>query len=84
MALSDKPENILERIAFYNVDSKPIQKTLTAKDSSYLLKEIKKDITYFHASYRRAHLHAYIGGSNAELAAHRIRPHISRPSAKDS
>ena len=46
VALSDRPENILARIRFYDVDSNPIEKVLTAEERRDYLKEIRKDITY--------------------------------------
>lgn len=55
VAITDKPENILERIAFYDIDSTPIQKSLTQEEKRWYCKDIKKDITYFGKSYKRAH-----------------------------
>jgi len=73
VVLSDKPESILERITFYDVDSKQIEKDLTAEERILHLKEIKKDISYFRTSYERAHLHIDIRDLDAEQAARRIR-----------
>ncbi len=47
VALDDKPENILERITFFDIDSNRISKDLTADEKSLYLREIKKDIKYF-------------------------------------
>ena len=52
----DKPERILDRIVFYDVDSRPMDKLLTNEERPLYLKEIKKDITYFKKSYTRADL----------------------------
>jgi len=62
IALKDSPESILERVTFYDDDSRPIQKQLTAKEKAYYLSDIKKDITYFGKSYARAHLTVDING----------------------
>jgi shikimate kinase len=44
VAIHDTPENILERITFYDIDSRRIQKHLTAEVRILYLKEIKADI----------------------------------------
>jgi len=76
VVLRDKPESILERITFYDVDSKPIEKNLTVEERILHLKEIKKDISYFRMSYERAHLYVDIRDLNAEQAARRVRDTI--------
>jgi shikimate kinase len=60
VAIHDRPENILERITFHDVDSKPIDTRLPDDQKPLYLREIKNDITYFNRSYRRADLHADI------------------------
>jgi shikimate kinase len=72
VAIEDKAENILERITFYDVDSKRIEKHLTAGEKRAYLKEIKKDITYFKKSHQRADLHVDIAGLDAAASAKRI------------
>ena len=73
VAITDTPENILKRIAFYDIDSNPVQKTLTDKEMAYYLKEIKKDITYFGKTYKRAHLMVDIAGLSIENSVSRIQ-----------
>ena len=73
VALSDKPENILERITFYDIDSKPIEKELTAHEKRLHLKDIKKDITYFRKSYEHADLQVDISGLDIERAAGKVK-----------
>jgi shikimate kinase len=73
VALNDEPENILARITFYDIDSKPIEKKLTAHEKRLYLKEIKKDITYFRKSYERADLHVDISGLDIEQAAGKVK-----------
>jgi shikimate kinase len=43
--VTNTPENLLERIRFYDIDSRPIEKKLTANEKKLSLKEIKEDIT---------------------------------------
>lgn len=56
VALKDKPENVLARLAFFDVDSRPIEKHLTPAEKRLYLKEIKADMAYFGRSYRKADL----------------------------
>lgn len=76
VALSDRPENILARIRFYDVDSNPIEKVLTAEERRDYLKEIRKDITYFRTSYKRADLTVDIAGLGVIDAARRVRREV--------
>lgn len=69
VAIADRPENILQRVAFYDIDSKLYEKHLTDEEKQYYLKEIKKDITFFKKSYQRADLHVDIAGLDAEASA---------------
>ena len=66
VAITDTPENILKRITFYDIDSKLIQKELSVKETAYHLKEIKKDMTYFGKTYKRAHVMVDIAGLSIE------------------
>ena len=72
VALSDKPENILERIIFYDIDSKLIEKCLTSSEKRWYLSEIKKDITYYRKTYERAHLRVDISGLDPEQTTLRV------------
>jgi shikimate kinase len=69
IALIDRPENILERIIFLDIDSKPIKRILSDKEKKSYLKEIKKDITYFGKSYERADFQVNISGLNVNKSA---------------
>jgi shikimate kinase len=73
VALNDKPENILQRITFYDIDSKPIEKKLTANEKRLHLREIKKDITYFRKTYERADLQVDISRLTIEQAASKVK-----------
>ena len=76
VVVTDKPENILARIRFYDIDSRPIEKKLTPKEKKLHLREIKKDITYFRTSYQRATLQVDISGLNADQAARKVNEAI--------
>ncbi len=73
VALNDKPENILARITFYDIDSNLIETDLTAREKRLYLREIKKDITYFGKTYERAHLRIDISGLDPKQAARRVK-----------
>ena len=62
VVLTDKPANILERITFYDIDSKLVEKNLMADEKRLYLSDIKKDITYFRKPYERADLRVDISG----------------------
>lgn len=72
IALLDRPENILDRIVFYDVDSRPMDKRLTKEERQLYLKEIKKDATYFKKSYTRADLQISIEDLDVEQAARHL------------
>ncbi|MFQ5924089.1 MAG: shikimate kinase [Anaerolineales bacterium] len=82
VALWDEPENILERITFYDIDTRPIERPLTAGEKRLYLKEIKKDITYFGKTYARAHLRIDIAGLDVEGAARTVKESVEAYAAK--
>ena len=73
VVLEDSPENILNRITFYDIDSKSIEKNLSDKERQLYLREIKGDISYFRHSYRRASVLVMIAGLGGEEAAEKVR-----------
>jgi len=73
VVLTDEPENILERITFYDIDSKLVEKNLTANEKRLYLTDIKKDITYFRKPYERADLRVDISGLDYKEAARRVK-----------
>ena len=73
VVLADTPENILNRITFYDIDSRPILKELTEGEKLLYLREIKKDITYYRKSYDRADLQIDISGLLPEAAAEKAQ-----------
>jgi len=72
VVLTDTPENILNRITFYDIDSRLIKKRLTQKERRLYLREIKKDITYFRKTYDRADMQVDIFGLDAEESAEKV------------
>lgn len=72
VAIKDTPDNILRRITFYDIDSRPIKKRLTDKEKKLYRREIKEDIAYFNRPYKRANLHADIAGLDAAASAEMI------------
>lgn len=50
----DKPKNIVERLTFYNKESRLLEKKLNEKEKRLYLKEIKKDITFYKKFNNRA------------------------------
>jgi len=73
VVLRDTPENILERIKFYDIDSRAVQKSLTGREKELYLREIKRDIAYFSRSFRRAHASVEITGCSPAEASRRVR-----------
>ncbi len=76
--ITDNPENILKRISFFDIDSRPIEKKLSLKDKKLYLRDIKKDITYFGKSYRRANLQVDISGLNQGRAALKVKEAVEK------
>jgi shikimate kinase len=72
VVLRDTPENILGRITFYDIESRPMQKNLTDHEKRLYLREIKRDIAYFNRSIRRADLSVDISGSSLDNAPRRV------------
>jgi len=70
--LHDKPENILERIVFYDDDSRRLEVELSDGERALYMREIKEDLTYFGRSYKRADLQIVITGLGVEEAARKV------------
>jgi shikimate kinase len=54
--IKDTPENILERLTFFDKDSNPIHENLDESKKKRYLREITADYNYFKDSYERADL----------------------------
>jgi shikimate kinase len=76
VVIQDKPENILNRIAFFDVDSRPMKRTLSARERRLYLKEIKDDISYFRRSYNKATMFVDISGLDIEESARKIKAEL--------
>ena len=72
VVVRDDPANILERIVFYDDDSRPIQKELTSDEREFCLGEIKKDMRYFARSYSKADVTIRIDGLGPVEAVRKI------------
>ena len=69
VAVHDTPENILERIIFYDIGSRRIDEHLTGEERVLYLKEITAGISYFQRSYERADLQVTIAGLGPQASA---------------
>jgi shikimate kinase len=83
VVLRDTPENILKRITFYDIDSRPLQKHLTDRERGFYLREIERDSAYFNRSFRRAHVSVDITGCSAEEASRKLRDALTPAPLKD-
>lgn len=72
VVIRDEPESIVKRAIFYDIDSRPIHKDLTEKERRLYVREIKKDMTYFGRTYRRAHVTVDIAGLAPDDAARKL------------
>ena len=73
VVLRDTAENILGRITFYDIDSRPVPMNLTDRERGLYLREIKRDIAYFSRSFRKAHVPVDIAGCSPEEASRKVR-----------
>jgi len=73
IVLKDDPRNILKRITFYDKESKPIVKSLSANQKKLYLREIKKDITYFGRTFNKADLTVAIHGLGVDASAEKLK-----------
>jgi shikimate kinase len=78
VVLEDTPDSILQRIVFYDIDSRLIDKTLSETDKALYRKEIAGDMAFFRKSYERADLQVHIGGLGAPESAERIAERLAR------
>jgi shikimate kinase len=83
VVLRDTPENILGRITFYDIDSRPLHKRLTDRERDFYLREIVRDIAYFNRSYRRAHVSVDIAGCGPNEASRKVRDSLTPAPSED-
>ncbi len=72
LVLKDTPENIVNRVCFYDDDSNPVEMKLTTHLKKEYIKEIKKDMTYFKPFHKKADYHINIEGLNIDESAQKI------------
>lgn len=72
VSLHDKPENILDRIIFTDIDSKPLDVALTDREKRYYLAEIRRDIAFFNTGYKRADFQIDVSDLTPEQVADKI------------
>jgi shikimate kinase len=73
VVLRDDPANILDRIVFFDDDSRPIRKELTPDERELYLDDIKKDMRYYARSYSKADVSVHINGLGRVEAAKQIK-----------
>jgi shikimate kinase len=73
VVLEDTPENILARITFYDVDSRPILKKLTETEKRHYLRTIRLNITYFNRTYKKADVTVDISGLELMASVRKVR-----------
>lgn len=84
IALKDKAKNILERLCFYDEDSKLIEDyAVNESNRDYYYNEIKADIEYYYATHRKANIQFRINGMSAEESAESLAVRIKEYVATD-
>jgi len=75
--ITDDPKNILKRISFFDIDSKPIKKKLSEQEKMLYLREIKLDMTYFKRFNKKANLHIFLDGKSVSESVMLIEKEIA-------
>jgi shikimate kinase len=83
VVLRDTPENILKRITFYDIDSRPLHNHLTDRERGFYRREIERDIAYFNRSYDKAHVSVDIAGCDPDEASRKVRDSLTPAPLKD-
>lgn len=65
IALMDNAKNIVERLTFYDDETKPIYNVVNENNKYLYYKEVEKDLTYFGRIYKRARIQFDLNGMNA-------------------
>lgn len=83
VALDDDPENILKRIKFFDIDSKPVHKVLSGDEKKRCLDGLKADIAHYQKTYDLANDRVNISGLDIDRAAALVKNRIrsSAPTA---
>ena len=80
VVLTDLPENIVERLAFFDQDSRPVERILSDSEKRLYVGEVKKDMAYFRRSYQKADLSVDIAGFGPHEAAAKVNDMLSHRS----
>ena len=75
--IEDSPSNILARVRFYDMDSRPISKVLTEEEKRHYLKEIREDASYFRRTYKRADVRVDLAGLGIDGGAAKVMDAIA-------
>jgi hypothetical protein len=78
-----RPGSSLNRITFYDIDSRPVQGDFTDREKVLYFREIKWDIAYFSRSFSRAHVSVDITGCSPDEASRKVRDALRPALLKD-
>jgi shikimate kinase len=67
--LQDDPINILNRIVFFDEETKPIAVELDDKSRAYYLRDIQRDILYYKVPNQKVQMHFHLHGMSVSDAA---------------
>jgi len=65
IALKDKAKNIVERLTFYDDETKPIYNVVNENNKHLYYEDVKKDIEYFGRTFKKAKMQFHLNGMNA-------------------
>ena len=77
VVLTDTPENVVERLAFYDDDSRPVDRVLRIREKRLYVREVRKDMSYFSRSYAKADFSVDVGGLGPSEAAAKVNNVLS-------
>ena len=77
VVLTDTPENIVQRITFYDQNSRLIQKVLSDREKRAYVSHIRKDMAYFGRSYKKADVVVEVAGLSPRDVAVKVNEILS-------
>jgi shikimate kinase len=83
IALHDEAKNIVERLTFFDDESKPIYNVVNENNKHLYYQDLKKDISYFGRTYKKAKMQFNLNGMNANDSAEALFQHIVQYTGKD-
>jgi shikimate kinase len=69
IALTDDAKNIMERLVFYDDETKPIDRVINKDNKLWYFIDLKKDIQYFSRTHKKAKIQFHINGMSAHESA---------------